>query len=106
MGVFGKTGFPPEDPALKKFVGLHGKPIVIRAVDQERRVLETRRFERGETKATTAWLAAPGPSELVLEMTAYYEWFVKRAEPPAEPYRRCRFHTCAGRILLTHGFSS
>jgi transposase len=68
------------------FVGvdLHKQLIVACAVDQERRVLSSRRFATAAPAELTRWLEFLGVFELVLEATASYEWFVKLVEPLAQ----------------------
>jgi transposase len=75
-----------------KYVGvdLHQQVIEICVVNQERQVLERRRFLCCDTDCQKEWLAGLGDFELVVEATASYEWFVQLAEPHAR------------RIVLTH----
>jgi hypothetical protein len=57
---------------------------VICVVSKGRWVLEARRFYCVETERMREWFAGRGPSELVVEATASYEWFVQLVEPHAE----------------------
>jgi transposase len=68
-----------------KFVGidLHKHSITICVVDQDRNVLQSRRFACGDTARIDAFFAALGPFEAVVEATAGYEWLLQRIEPMA-----------------------
>jgi transposase len=68
-----------------KFVGidLHKQSITVCVVDQDRNVLQTRRFACAETARIDAFFAALGPFQAVVEATASYEWLLQRIEPLA-----------------------
>src|SRR5688572_3848371 len=68
-----------------KFVGidLHKQSITVCVVDQDRTVLQTRRFACVETARIDAFFAGLGPFEAVVEATAGYQWLLERIEPLA-----------------------
>jgi transposase len=68
-----------------KYVGidLHKKTIVICVVDKDRKVVTRQRFLCLDVKAITAWFAALGQFQFVVEATATYEWLVQLLEPLA-----------------------
>jgi transposase len=74
------------------FVGidLHKKTISLCVVNQERKVLERRRFYCCEPERIVAFFEQLGPFQAVVEATASYEWLVSLIEPHAE------------RVLLAH----
>lgn len=69
-----------------KYVGidLHKKTIVICVVDKGRKVLERKKFLCQDVAGITAWFAALGKFQFVVEATASYEWLVQLLEPLAE----------------------
>lgn len=68
-----------------RYVGidLHKQTITVCVVDQERTVLQTRRFACADTAGIDAFFAALGPFQAVIEATASYEWLWNRLEPLA-----------------------
>jgi transposase len=74
------------------FVGidLHKKTISVCVVNQEREVLERKRFYCIDTDRIGDFFVAMAPFQAVVEATASYEWFVALIEPHAE------------RVLLAH----
>src|SRR5262245_7557981 len=68
-----------------KYVGidLHKQSITVCVVDQDRAVLQTRRFACADTARIDAFFAGLGPFEAVVEATASYEWLWQRLEPLA-----------------------
>jgi transposase len=74
------------------FVGidLHKKTISLCVVDQERRILQRRRFYCCEPDRIVAFFEGLRPFQAVVEATASYEWLVHLIEPWAE------------RVLLAH----
>jgi transposase len=68
-----------------KYVGidLHKQSITACVVDQDRTVLQTRRFACADTARLDAFFAALGDFEAVVEATASYEWLLERIEPLA-----------------------
>jgi transposase len=75
-----------------KYVGidLHKESITVCVVDQDRNVLQTRKFPCADPARIEAFFAALGPFEAVVEATASYEWLLGRIEPLAR------------RVLLAH----
>ena len=75
-----------------RFVGidLHKQSITVCVVDQDRTVLQTRRFACSDTARIDAFFASLGEFQAVVEATASYEWLVERIEPLAR------------RVLLAH----
>jgi transposase len=69
-----------------RYVGidLHKQSITVCVVDQDRNVLQTRRFLCADTARIDAFFAASGPFEAVVEATASYEWLWQRLEPLAQ----------------------
>lgn len=68
-----------------RYVGidLHKQSITVCVVDQDRTVLQTRRFACVETARIDAFFAGLGPFEAVVEATASYQWLLERIEPLA-----------------------
>jgi len=68
-----------------KFVGvdLHKKTLSVCVVDQERKVLETRRLYCVEPHRIEAYFRDLGPHQVVVEATLGYEWFLRLVEPYA-----------------------
>lgn len=71
-------------------IDLHKQSITICVVDQDRNVLQTRRFACAETARIDAFFAGLGPFQAVVEATASSEWLWARIEP-----RACR-------VVLAH----
>lgn len=69
-----------------KYVGidLHKQSITVCVVDQDRTVLQTRRFACADTARIDAFFRALGPFQAVVEATASYEWLWQRLEPLAQ----------------------
>ena len=69
-----------------KFVGidLHKQSITVCVLDQERAVLQTRRFACVEVDRIVGFFAALGPFQVVVEATASYQWLLERIEPLAQ----------------------
>ena len=68
------------------FVGidLHKKTISLCVVNQERDVLDRKRFYCCEPQRIVAFFAALGPFQAVVEATSNYEWLFKLLEPLAD----------------------
>ncbi|UCC32167.1 MAG: transposase [Phycisphaerales bacterium] len=68
------------------FVGidLHKKTISLCVVDQERNVLDRRRFYCSQPERIGAFFGRLRPFQAVVEATASYEWLVKLIEPLAD----------------------
>jgi transposase len=68
-----------------RFVGvdLHKQSITVCVVDQDRTVLQTRRFACVEVDRIVAFFAGLGPFQVVVEATASYYWLLERIEPLA-----------------------
>jgi transposase len=68
------------------FVGidLHKKTISICVVNQEREILDRKRFYCSEPKGIVAFFETIGPFRAVVEATASYEWLVGMIEPLSE----------------------
>jgi transposase len=68
------------------FVGidLHKKTISLCVVDQERTVLDRRRFYCSEPERIVGFFEALGRFQAVVEATASYEWLVRLIEPAAD----------------------
>jgi transposase len=68
-----------------KYVGidLHKKTIVICVVNQERKVLERKKFLCLDVPQIKAWFGQLGEFRFVVEATATYEWLVQLLEPLA-----------------------
>ena len=68
------------------FVGidLHKKTISLCIVDQERNVLDRKRFYCCQPERIGAFFERLGPFQAVVEATASYEWLVKLIEPLAD----------------------
>ena len=68
------------------FVGidLHKKTISLCVVDQERNVLNRKRFYCCQPERIRAFFERLGPFQAVVEATASYEWLVKLIEPLAD----------------------
>jgi len=64
-------------------IDLHKQSITVCVVDQDRNVLQTRRFLCADTARIDAFFARLGDFEAVVEATASYEWLVGRIEPVA-----------------------
>jgi transposase len=75
-----------------RYVGidLHKRSITVCVVDQDRNVLQTRRFACADTARIDAFFAGLGPFQAVVEATASYEWLWQRLEP------------LAARLVLAH----
>jgi transposase len=75
-----------------KYVGidLHKQTIVLCVVNQERKVLERKRFLCAEPERIRGYFAEVGSFQAVIEATASYEWLVALLEPLAQ------------RIVLAH----
>jgi transposase len=69
-----------------RFVGidLHKHSITVCVVDQDRNVLQTRRFACVEVDRIVGFFAALGPFQVVVEATASYQWLLERLEPLAQ----------------------
>src|SRR4051794_29146656 len=69
-----------------RFVGidLHKQTITVCVVDQDRTVLQTRRFACAEPDRIVAFGAGLGPFQVVVEATASYHWLLERIEPLAQ----------------------
>src|SRR5262245_46113643 len=69
-----------------KFVGidLHKKTIVICVVNQEKKVLERKRFLCADVERIRKYFAEAAPFQAVVEATASYEWLVTLLDPLAE----------------------
>jgi transposase len=69
-----------------KFVGidLHKKTISLCVVNQERKVLDRRRFYCTDTGRIVAFFKELGPFRAAVEATASYEWLVSLIEPLAD----------------------
>ena len=69
-----------------KYVGidLHKKVIVLCAVGQDRKVLQTKRFLCIETDRIREYFGQLGPFEVVIEATASYDWLVDLLLPLAK----------------------
>jgi transposase len=70
----------------RKYVGvdLHKQSITVCVVDQDRTVLQTRRFACADTARIDAFFASLGTFQAVIEATASYEWLWQRLEPLAQ----------------------
>ena len=68
-----------------RYVGidLHKESITVCVVDQDRNVLQTRKFACADTARIDAFFASLGLFEAVVEATAGYEWLLQRIEPLA-----------------------
>jgi len=68
-----------------RYVGidLHKQSITVCVVDQDRTVLQSRKFACTDTARIDAFFAGLGPFEAVVEATASYEWLLQRIEPHA-----------------------
>lgn len=68
-----------------RYVGidLHKESITVCVVDQDRTVLQTRKFPCADPARIDAFFAALGDFEAVVEATASYEWLLQRIEPLA-----------------------
>jgi transposase len=68
------------------FVGidLHKKTISLCVVNQEREVVERKRFYCRETERIVAFFKGLGTFQMVVEATASYEWLVGLLEPMAD----------------------
>ena len=68
-----------------RFVGidLHKQSITVCVVDQDRTVLQSRRFACADPAPIDAFFAALGPFQATVEATASYEWLLQRIEPLA-----------------------
>jgi transposase len=68
-----------------RFVGvdLHKQSITVCVVDQDRTVLQSRRFACVEVDRIVAFFAGLGPFQVVVEATASYQWLLERIEPLA-----------------------
>ena len=64
-------------------IDLHKNSITVRVVDQDRTVLQTRRFACADITRIDAFFASLGEFEAVVEATASYEWLWQRVEPRA-----------------------
>ena len=65
-------------------IDLHKKTISICVVNQQREVLDRKRFYCSETGRIVAFFKGIGPSQAVVEATASYEWLVGLIEPLSE----------------------
>ena len=76
----------PHKENLMNFVGvdLHKKLIVACVMNQDRQVLQSRRFACRDTQGLQKWFASLGAFQVVVEATAAYEWFVQFVEPLAQ----------------------
>jgi transposase len=77
---------------IMKSVGidLHKQSITVCVVDQDRNVLQTRRFACHDLTRIDLFFATLGSFQAVVEATASYEWLLERIEPLAK------------RVLLAH----
>jgi transposase len=69
-----------------KFVGidLHKKTIVICVVNQEKKILERKRFLCADVERIRKYFAEAGPFQAVVEATASYEWLLTLLDPLAQ----------------------
>lgn len=65
-------------------IDLHKQSITVCVLDQERAVLQTRRFLCRDTARIDAFFADLGSFQVVVEATASYEWLLRRIEPLAQ----------------------
>ena len=65
-------------------IDLHKQSITVCVVDQDRTVLQTRRFACSDTERIDAFFQGLGPFQAVIEATASYEWLWQRVEPLAQ----------------------
>lgn len=65
-------------------IDLHKKTISLCVVDQERRVVDRKRFYCSETETIVAFFEGIGPFQAAVEATASYEWLVSLIEPLAD----------------------
>jgi transposase len=68
------------------FVGidLHKKSITLCVMDQDRNILDRKRFFCSEPERMVGYFRELGAFQAVVEATASYEWFVRLIEPMAE----------------------
>jgi transposase len=71
-------------------IDLHKKTITVCVVNQERRVLQSKRMSCSAPSTISEFFAALGEFEAVVEATASYEWLVRLIEPLAK------------RVILAH----
>ena len=71
-------------------IDLHKKTISICTVNQDRKILQQKRFLCAAPELIVAYFRQLGPFQAVIEATASYEWLVRLLEP------------LAARILLAH----
>jgi transposase len=65
-------------------IDLHKKTISLCVVDQERKVVDRRRFYCSETERIVTFFGEIGPFQAAVEATASYEWLVSLIEPLAD----------------------
>lgn len=68
-----------------RYVGidLHKQSITVCVVDQDRTVLQSRKFACADTARIDAFFAGLGEFQAVVEATASYQWLLERIEPLA-----------------------